>query len=205
MNHPPLVMIHGLWNTPRLFHRLLNQLDGQRKLLLIPHLPHGLGHLPLEVLAAHLDTEIRQALGDHGPLDLLGFSMGGLLARSWIHHHGGHQRTRRFVCVGSPQQGTLAAQAVPRRWLPSIADMKVGSRYLSQLAAAHRQHPEHLGRIDCRSFTCRVDLLVIPSWQGVLPVGPAQHLNVPHHLALMTHPKAVAAITASLLEPPAAP
>jgi len=127
--------------------------------------------------------------------------MGGLLARAWIQQHGGYRRTRRFVCVGSPQRGTLAAQLVPRAVLPSIADMKLGSRFIRQLADDHGRHPQRLASIDCRSFYCRLDLMVIPSWLGVLPVGPVQALPAPTHPALITATKPASILAESLLQP----
>ena len=42
---PPLVLMHGLWDTPRLFRRLIQALDQPERPLLAPHLPHGLGHV----------------------------------------------------------------------------------------------------------------------------------------------------------------
>ena len=52
----PLVLVHGLWDTPQLFRRLEARLEGRRPDLWIPHLPHGLGFPPLEVLAQRLDV-----------------------------------------------------------------------------------------------------------------------------------------------------
>lgn len=201
MSQPPLVLVHGLWDTPRLFRHLVNSLGGEREPLLIPHLPHGLGHVPLGQLAEGLDHEIRTAFGPDATVDLLGFSMGGLVARAWIEHLGGHRRTRRFVCVGSPQRGTLMAQPVPRALLAGIADMKIGSRFLRQLQASQQQHPHRLGGVDCRSFFCPLDLLVVPSWRGVLPVGPIRALPAMTHPGLVSEPRSVAALRAVLLEP----
>jgi len=201
MSHPPLVLIHGLWDTPRLFNRLVDQLNGRRDPLLIPHLPHGLGHVPLATLTGQLHTQIVDAFGPNQAIDLLGFSMGGLLARAWIQHYGGFERTRRFLCVGSPQRGTLTAQLMPRAVLPGIADMKIGSRFIRQLAEDHRRHPQRLAAIDCRSFYCKLDVMVIPSWLGVLPVGPVLPLPVPTHPALVSADQATAILAETLLEP----
>ena len=200
MTSRPLVLVHGLWNAPRLFNRLIAALDGRRPQLLVPHLPHGLGHVPLLTLSAQLDAQIRDAFGTQEAVDLLGFSMGGLLARAWIHWFGGHARTRAFHCVGSPQAGTLTAQLVPRAMLPGIADMKIGSRFLRDLAAAHQQTPQLLSAINCRSYICRADLMVIPSWRGVLPVGPVIALPARGHLGLIRHPRCVALLARALLE-----
>jgi len=196
----PLVLIHGLWNAPRLFNRLIAALDGRRQTLLVPHLPHGLGHVPLVELSAQLDAQIRATFGTHEAVDLLGFSMGGLLARAWIQWFGGHARTRSFHCVGSPQAGTLTAQLVPRAMLPGIADMKLGSRFLRELAATHQQTPQLLGAIQCCSYICRADLMVIPSWRGVLPVGPVISLPARGHLGLVRHPRCVAYLAKALQE-----
>jgi NDP-sugar pyrophosphorylase family protein len=51
---PPLVLVHGLWDTPRLFRRLEAELHGRCDdiTLFAPHLPHRLGATPLRQLAA---------------------------------------------------------------------------------------------------------------------------------------------------------
>jgi triacylglycerol lipase len=201
MAQPPLVLIHGLWDTPRLFNRLRNALDGQRDPLLIPHLDHGLGHVPLIELARRLDQHIIAAFGIGTTVDLLGFSMGGLVARAWIQEFDGHQRTRRFLCVGSPQWGTWTAQLVPRVLLAGIADMKVGSPFLRRLQTNLKRHPERLASLDCRSFYCRTDLMVIPSWRGVLPVGSVEPLPARTHPGLVHESRSLARLTEVLLEP----
>ena len=77
MAAPPLVLVHGLWDTPRLFNRLVRGLDGRIPELLIPHLPHGLGQRTIESMASSLDQSITSAFGETTPIDILGFSMGG--------------------------------------------------------------------------------------------------------------------------------
>jgi len=201
MAQPPLVLIHGLWDTPRLFNRLRTALDNRREPLLIPHLHHGLGHVPLIELARRLDQHINATLGPDTTLDLLGFSMGGLIGRAWIQDLGGHQRTRRFLCVGSPQRGTLMAQPVPRALLAGIADMKLGSPFLRAFQRSLKRHPQRLASLECRSFYCRFDLMVIPSWRGVLPVGSVEPLPARTHPGLVNEPRSLARLTEILLEP----
>jgi len=184
MQRPPLVLVHGLWDTPRLFDRLLAHLDGAFPQVLVPHLPHGLGRVPIETMARWLNHEINGAFGAHSTVDILGFSMGGLISRCWIQEHEGHKRTRRFVCVGSPQRGTLTAQLVPRRWLPSIADMKLGSSFVRRLERARQQQPEQLER------------------RGVLPVGSRRALPVWTHPQLIVHPVAIQEVAETLLQDP---
>ena len=194
---PPLVLVHGLWDTPRLFRRLQQQLDGRRQPLLIPHLPHRLGTRSLEELACLLSSRIEAAFGPDDAIDLLGFSMGGVVARTWIQLMGGHRRTRRFLSVGSPQQGTLLAQPLPPQWLAGIADMKLGSALLQRL----NSDPHVLQGIDCSSWFCSVDLMVVPGWRAVLPLGRQIRLPVLTHKQLILHPAALEPLVQELLRP----
>lgn len=194
---PPLVLVHGLWDTPRLFRHLRQRLDGRRQPLLVPHLPHGLGVRALEELAALLGSHIEAAFGPEQPIDLLGFSMGGVIARTWIQLQGGRRRTRRFLSVGSPQQGTWLAQPWPGQLLAGIADMKPASPLLRRLNA----DPRGLAGVDCCSFYCAIDLMVVPGWRAVLPHGRCIALPVLTHQQLIHHPAALAPLVGELLRP----
>ena len=180
----PLVLVHGLWDTPHVFRRLRQRLDPWPAEILAPHLPHRLGFTPLFTLAQDLDRAIKAQFGAEQPLDVLGFSMGAVIARTWIQLLEGHRRTIRFVSVGSPQRGTLLAQPCPRLLMPGVADMKIGSALLRRLNA----DVSLLRGMDCMSFYCPCDLMVIPSWRGVLPVGPCRSLPVWSHRQLIQSP-----------------
>jgi len=197
MAMPPLVLVHGLWDTPRLFRRLEKQLAGARDPLLIPHLSHRLGATPLLSLAERLGEEIEQRFGRQQPIDVLGFSMGGVIARSWLQLLGGSQRTRRFLSVASPQQGTLAAQGCPRALMEGIADMKLGSALLRRLNADHRA----LDGVECLSFFTPTDQVVVPGWRAVLPFGPVRPLPVWLHQNVLSAPASLELLRQELLRP----
>ena len=68
---PPLVLVHGMWDTPRLFDRLKRLLAGRRGPLLIPQLPHRFGITPIEeqaeLLAMHIEAIVAALrVGDGG-------------------------------------------------------------------------------------------------------------------------------------------
>ena len=193
----PLVLVHGLWDRPRVFHRLIQALDQPQRDLLAPHLPHGLGDVPLRELAQRLDEQIRHRFGADTNVDLLGFSMGGIIGRIWLQDFGGAARTRRFFSVGSPHQGTITAQAIPRLLLAGAADMKIGSQLLHHL---HRRSNQ-LSPVECHSFFCRWDLMVCPGWKAVLPQGSIQAIPVWTHQQLMTHPNALNILCQALRQP----
>ncbi|QPN59366.1 alpha/beta fold hydrolase [Synechococcus sp. CBW1002] len=193
---PPLVLVHGLWDTPRLFRHLEAALAGGRSERLVPHLPHRCGHTSLTVLAERLGERIETTYGADLPIDLLGFSMGGVIARLWLQGLGGYRRTRRFFSLGSPQQGSLLALPWPQALMPGLAQMKPGSPLLRQL----NDDVSTLKAVECHSLFCRWDLMVVPGWTAVLPVGTRQELPVWTHRQLLTDPAALTPLTALLLQ-----
>jgi len=194
-NSLPLVLVHGLWDTPQVFRHLRQQLAGRRPELFSPHLPHRLGTTGLRDLAQQLAREIEARYGAEQAVDLLGFSMGGVVARCWIQLLGGHRRCRRFISLGSPQRGTLMAQPWPRWPLAGVADMKIGSSLLQQLNG----NLAPLEKLQCHSYYCLLDAMVVPSWRGVLPVGRVERLPVNNHRQLINAPRALGRITEALL------
>ena len=97
--------MHGLLDTPEVFQKLRHEIGDRRLDLLIPHLSLRLGRTPIEEAAAELAAHIDAAYPGQAPLDLLGFSIGGVIARTWIQRLGGAdlQRARR------PQMGQCLA------------------------------------------------------------------------------------------------
>ena len=173
----PLVLVHGLLDTPRLFSHLERRLEGQHRSVFSPHLPHRFGAIPLRKLAQQLDGLIQERWGPKTPIDLLGFSMGGVIARTWLQELGGAKRTHRFISVGSPHQGTFTAQCLPGWLFAGLADMKRGSPLLCSL---NRDYAE-LQAVECFSFFSRWDLMVCPGWQAVLPIGKSTAVPVWTH------------------------
>jgi triacylglycerol lipase len=194
---PPLVLVHGLLDTPAVFNALIRELAGRRQPLLIPHLPLRLGRTSIERSATLLGHRIEAAFGAQEPVDLLGFSMGGVIGRCWIQLQGGHRRTRRFLSVGSPQQGTLTAQPWPGWLFQGIADLKHDSALLREL----NTNLAPLRPIDCHSFYSALDLVVLPGWKAVLPVGRCTMLPVLTHPQLLRDRAAIRPLAMELLRP----
>ena len=109
MSRPPLVLLQGQWDTPRRFATLESALLERCPQLEIyaPHLPHRLGAVPIRELATQLAALLQARFGSSTRLDLLGFSMGGVIGRTWLQEHGGYGRTRRLFSLGSPQPVSL--------------------------------------------------------------------------------------------------
>lgn len=160
-----------------------------------PNLSHRLGRTPLKDLARELDAYILERLGKDIPIDLLGFSMGGVIGRVWMQQMGGSLRTHRFISVGCPHRGTYSAQWIPSFLLPGVAEMKRGSCLIREL----NRDVSSLKEVACISFFCKWDLMVFPGWQAKLPVGIAQPIPVLTHRQLISNPLAIQILVNSVL------
>ena len=183
-----LVLVHGLWDDPVVFNPLIDYLEAINDLyVFVPHLPHDGGRIPLKTLASDLDHLITDRFGFDTPIDLLGFSMGGVVSRVWLQQMGGASRTNGFISVGSPHLGTYTAQLVPPQLLSGIADMKRGSHLLKEL----NRDLHLLQHVKCRSFFSKSDLIAFPGWDAALPIGSRYSVPVLTHKELISHPKAL--------------
>ena len=147
-------------------------------------------------MAEDLDAFISKEFGGEILINLFGFSMGGLISRTWLQKMNGAKRTKNFISVGSPHQGTFTAQVVPSSLFPGIAQMKRNSLFLHDL----NNDINALKTINCRSFFCFCDLMVFPGWESVLPVGPSFSLPVLTHKGLIYNPKAIEIIIREFLD-----
>ncbi len=179
----PIIFVHGLWNNPKLFTKLIAKIKEDDYLFYRPHLPHDFGKTSLRKLAKDLDSKIQELVGSDIEIDIVGFSMGGLVSRIWLQNHNGFLRTKRFFSIGTPHLGTYTAQAIPSSFLSGIAEMKRGSSLISQL----NNDLNSLARIECISFFTKWDLMSFPGWQAKLPIGDSYHLPVLTHKELITN------------------
>ena len=179
----PIFLVHGLWNDPKLFEKLIKKIKEDDYQLHRPHLPHKLGKTSLRRLARDLDSTIEELVGPEIEIDIVGFSMGGLVSRLWLQNHNGFSRTKRFFSIGTPHFGTYTAQMIPSFFFPGIAEMKRGSSLLSQL----NNDLTSLEKVECTSFFTRWDLMSLPGWQAKLSIGDSYHLPVLTHKELITN------------------
>ncbi len=191
----PIVLVHGLWDNPFIFNRLVQRFEQKGVDVFVPHLPHEFGRTSILKLANDLNSYISRQFTDDVTIDLLGFSMGGLIGRVWLQYLNGTKRTERFITVGTPHNGTLTAQLIPSWLFPGIAQMKLGSVLLKEL----NDNSNSLTSVDCISFYCLYDLMVFPGWRAVLPVGPSFPIAVLTHKGLIKHSHAINVIATDIL------
>ena len=195
INKRPIVLIHGLWNNSEIFKQVFKKLDKHKVEYFAPTLLHKFGMVSIKELAKSLDKEIVYNLGTETEIDIVGFSMGGIIGRYWIKKLKGFKRTKRFISIGSPHKGTLTAQIIPRYPFKGISEMKINSGLLKELSLENNR----LDYIDCISFYTIWDLMVFPGWNAYLPRGKKISLNILKHKNLVRNPYAVNEIVKEII------
>jgi len=174
-------LIHGLWNTSSIFSSITSKLDDIGIEYFAPTLKHSYGMTSILDLTYKLNELILEKYGLEKEIDILGFSMGGIIGRYWLQKFNGYKRTRRFISIGSPHKGTFIAQLVPKFPFRGISEMKIKSKFLRELA----KNDFLLDDIECINFFTYWDLMVFPSWWTNLNLGKKISVKVYKHRNLV--------------------
>ena len=183
----PIILIHGLWNTSSIFSSFTSKFDDIGIEYFAPTLDHSYGMTSIMDLTDKLNNSIIEKYGLEKELDILGFSMGGIIGRYWIQKFYGYKRTRKFISIGSPHKGTLTAQLVPKFPFRGISEMKINSKFLREMA----KNDFCLSDIDCINFFTFWDLMVFPGWWTNLTLGKKISVRVYKHRNLVRNKNVV--------------
>ncbi|MFG3252270.1 lipase family alpha/beta hydrolase [Streptomyces sp. NPDC048172] len=132
-DRPPVLLLHGFCDNRSAYVLLRRSLlrHGWRHVVALNHSP-----LTGDVRAAarRLAGQVEEVLArtGHERVDLVGHSLGGLIARYYVQRLGGDARTRTVITLGTPHSGTRAAPALPAH--PVARQMCPGSPLLAELA-----------------------------------------------------------------------
>ena len=113
-------------------------------------------------------------------VDVVGFSMGALVARWFIQRGGGKEHVRRFVSISGPHAGTSIAYAGTS---PGAKDMRPDSALLKELAA----DVDPFGNVEVHCVYTPYDLLILPARSSIL-VGAqsVKKFSVPTHRRMIS-------------------
>jgi len=110
----PVILVHGWFHNRTGFLVMKRRLKALgRKEVYAVDLPTG--RMGVQRLAAILADKIDQIRASTGAthVDVVAHSLGGLVARWWMHHGGGAESVKHLVTLGSPNKGTALAAFVP--------------------------------------------------------------------------------------------
>ncbi|CAN5310541.1 lipase [soil metagenome] len=107
----PVVLVSGYGGSVRALGPLERALvSAGRDVVVLEVVGDGTGDIAAQ--AESLGSAAQEAVErfDAVSVDVVGYSAGGVVARSWVRDHGGDALARRVVSIGSPQHGTTVAE-----------------------------------------------------------------------------------------------
>jgi triacylglycerol lipase len=190
----PVVLVHGITDTFALFEPMTQQLENSGwKTYGLDLIPAN-GDSRLDHLADQLAKYIEATIPVGQPIDLVGFSMGGLVSRYYIQRLGGIRRVQRFITLSTPHNGTIAAYLSQR---PGCLQMRPNSSFINDL----NQDVNMLDRINFTSIWTPLDGIIIPANSSVLPVGETIQIKVPLHAWMVTDQRSITLVAEALRRP----
>jgi triacylglycerol lipase len=188
---PPVVMVHGIFRDHRLMARLSRVFEQAGRRVLTPDLTPNNGSAGINQLALQLGEYLDENLGPDEQCDIIGHSMGGMVARAYVQRHGGRRRVRRLVTLAAPHQGTIMAWLLPGA---GVRDLRPDSVFLRDLAS----DVHSLEGILVASYWTPFDAIIVPPRSSEMPVGHNRRVWLAHHRAFLERPRIARELVALL-------
>jgi triacylglycerol lipase len=169
-----VVLVHGIWDTARIFQPLFQVLKKNGFQPLAPDLTPSNGDLGLDRLAEQVADFIEKQVPPKEQFDLVGFSMGGLVSRYYAQRLGGIGRIGRLVTISTPHRGTVWAHTGSN---PGSRQMRPNSAFLADL----NRDATILARVKFASIWTPLDLMILPARSSSLGLGTEFKIPVPFH------------------------
>ena len=187
----PVLLIHGIGDSAWSMRALARHLRAEGREVHAITFERNWGQLGLEQLAEQVADFAERELPRGEKFDLVGFSMGGLVARYYVQRLGGLERVQHFVTISTPHQGTALAWCLDT---PGVRRMRPGSAFLRDLADDAAQ----LAAIEFTSLWTPLDLVIVPAKSSVLAVGRAERLWCVAHPLMVRDRRCLRAVAVAL-------
>ena len=158
-----------------------------------PDLTPSDGSVGLDKLAARLATFVEQHVSSEEQFDLVGFSMGGIIARYYVQRMGGIRRVERLITISAPHHGTYTAYAMGNC---GARQMRPGSVFLKEL----NQDAALLEQVRFVSIWTPFDVMIAPATSSRLGVGKEFRIPVAMHPWMLTSKRVLATVEKLLRE-----
>ena len=188
LNKPnPVLLIHGIFDTIRIFEKMSRYLKKLGWEVYSLNLVPNYGILGLDKLAEQVADYVNKTFPPNQPLDLIGFSMGGIVSRYYVQRLGGIDKVENFITISAPHNGTLTGYALN---LAAPIQMRPKSNFLENL----NQDIALLDKTNFTSIWTPYDAIILPPKSSQVPVGRDIKIDVFLHPWMVSDEKVLKVI-----------
>ena len=187
----PVLLIHGFKDDARKMEPLARYLRAQGWYARTMSFRPSWGQKGLDVLAGQVAEYIGENYRPGQKIDLVAFSMGGLVTRYYLQRLGGLDRVQRYVTLSAPHHGTLLAYLLPNE---GCRQMRFGSAFLRDLD----RDADRLARLDFTSFWTPLDTIIVPARSSVMPQARNERMGIAAHPLMVWQPAMHRAVAGAL-------
>jgi triacylglycerol lipase len=194
LNRNPILLVHGLTDTSSKMRKISRYLRGLGwEVWDIDLIPNN-GDSRLEILAQQVADLVERTFAPEQSIDLLGFSMGGLVTRYYLQRLGGMKRVQRYISISAPNNGTIAGYFSMR---PGCIQMRPNSEFIKDL----NRDVDRLDQLNFTSIWTPFDLIILPPTSSQLGIGTDISIPVLAHPLMVADSRTLQAISAALSQP----
>jgi len=189
-----VLLVHGIYDSARSMGIMAHWLREQGWEVHTLSLAPNDGGCGLDELAQQVGAYVGRTFQKGRKIDLVGFSMGGMVCRYYVQRLGGERKVERFIAISAPNHGSWLA------WLsnkPGCVQMRPGSAFLQAL----NTDVEPLQRVQFSSIWSPLDLVILPAKSSRMPVGAEMRKWVVAHPLMVLYPGCLWAVAGMLSKP----
>jgi triacylglycerol esterase/lipase EstA (alpha/beta hydrolase family) len=190
----PVLLVHGINDTGAVFNKMAFYLRQQGLSVYAVDLIPNNGSEVLEKLAQQVANYVNDTFEAARPVDIVGFSMGGIVSRYYIQRLGGINKVQRFITISSPHKGTIIAYGT---WLAGAVQMRPNSDFINDLNADFKM----LKQLNFTSIWTPYDLMILPATSSRLGIGKEVTISVILHPLMLTDTRTLTIVADALREP----
>lgn len=189
----PILLIHGIDDTHAAMAPLARHLEQRGwRTFSFDMVPND-GAVGFEVLAQQVRREVAAVRARTGAakVDLVGFSLGGMVARVYLQDLGGAAEVERLVTLASPHEGSWMAYF---RWNALGEELRPDSAVYRRLNGNFSA----LEGVRVTSIWTPLDLMILPAWSSRLPGAKEVRIPVVAHPLMLHDARCHMAVEAAL-------
>lgn len=167
----PILLVHGWTDNSQVFDTMSKYLSNLGFQVHTVDLIPSDGSSDLADLALQVKQYISEHLAVETKINLLGFSMGGIVTRYYLQRLDGIAKVNKYISVSAPNNGTIFSYILP---LKGILQMRPNSKFLLDL---NQDVHKYLTKIPTLILWTPFDSMIIPAISSKL--GVVQEISVP--------------------------